>query len=112
MKEITRIHIARTPYSAEVDAKKALEEYLAAIKHALSADDDAMREIEARIVEILAGRGIANEGVITHKDVDAIEAQLGAPSDFADEDVAEAPAEQNVSDRRLMRDTSRGVLGG
>jgi len=112
MKEITRIHIARTPYSAEVDAKQALEEYLAAIKHALSADDDAMREIEARIVEILAGRGIANEGVITHKDVDAIEAQLGAPSDFADEDVAEAPAEQNVSDRRLMRDTSRGVLGG
>lgn len=112
MKEITRIHIARTPYSAEVDAKKALEEYLAAIKHALSADEDAMREIEARIVEILAGRGIANEGVITHKDVDAIEAQLGAPSDFADEDVAEAPAEQNISERRLMRDTSRGVLGG
>jgi len=112
MKEITRIHIARTPYSAEVDAKKALEEYLAAIKHALSADDDAMREIEARIVEILAGRGIANEGVITHKDVDAIEAQLGAPSDFADEDAAEIPAEQNVSERRLMRNTSRGALGG
>jgi len=32
MKEITRIHIARTPYSAEVDAKKALDEYRAAIK--------------------------------------------------------------------------------
>jgi phage shock protein PspC (stress-responsive transcriptional regulator) len=112
MKEITRIHIARTPYSAEVDAKKALEEYLAAIKKSLSADDDAMREIEARIVEILAGRGIANEGVITHKDVEAIEAQLGAPSDFADEDAPEESVEQNMSERRLMRDTSRGVLGG
>jgi len=114
MKEITRIHIARTPYSAEVDAKKALEEYLAAIKKSLSADDDAMREIEARIVEILAGRGIASEGVITHKEIEAVEAQLGAPSDFADEDAAEAYDDQanNVSERRLMRDTSRGVLGG
>lgn len=112
MKEITRIHIARTPYSAEIDAKKALEEYLAAIKGALSADDDAMREIEARIVEILAARGITNEGVITHTDIEAVEAQLGAPSDFADEDAAETPMEQNVSERRLMRDTSRGVLGG
>jgi len=112
MKEITRIHIARTPYSAEVDAKKALEEYLAAIKKSFGADDDAMREIEARIVEILAGRGIANEGVITHKDVEAIETQLGAPSDFADEDATEAPVEQSPSERRLMRDTSRGALGG
>lgn len=112
MKEITRIHIARTPYSAEVDAKKALEEYLTAIKKSLSADDDAMREIEARIVEILAGRGIANEGVITHKDVEAIETQLGAPSDFADEDAIDVPIEQNPSERRLMRDTSRGALGG
>ena len=113
MKEITRIHIARTPYSAEVDAKKALEEYLAAIKKSLSADDDAMREIEARIVEILAGRQISNEGVITHKDVEAIEAQLGAPSDFADEEALdEGTLEQPVGERRLMRDTSRGVLGG
>ena len=114
MKEITRIHIARTPYSAEVDAKKALEEYLAAIKKSLSADDDAMREIEARIVEILAGRGIASEGVITHKEIEAVEAQLGAPSDFADEDAAETFDDQanNASERRLMRDTSRGVLGG
>jgi len=112
MKEITRIHIARTPYSAEIDAKKALDEYLAAIKHALSADEDAMREIEARIVEILASRNIAQEGVITHADIEAVEAQLGAPSDFADEDAAEMSAEATVSERRLMRDTSQGVLGG
>jgi len=112
MKEITRIHIARTPYSAEIDAKKALEEYLVAIKKSLSADDDAMREIEARIVEILAARGIASEGVITHKDIEAVEAQLGAPSDFADEDAHEVSIEQTIRERRLMRDTSRGVLGG
>jgi len=112
MKEITRIHIARTPYSAEIDAKKVLEEYLMAIKKSLSADDDAMREIEARIVEILAARGIGNEGVITHTDIEAVEAQLGAPSDFADEDAAETPFESGAGERRLMRDTSRGVLGG
>ena len=27
MKEITRIHLAKTPFSVEVDAKKSLEKY-------------------------------------------------------------------------------------
>ena len=49
MKEITRIHLAKTPYDIEVDAKKALEKYLKAIERAMR-DDDVMYEIEARMV--------------------------------------------------------------
>jgi len=32
MKEITRIHLAKTPFSVEVDAKKSLEQYLDSIQ--------------------------------------------------------------------------------
>ena len=60
MKEITRIHLAQTPFNVELGAKKELEKYLAAIEKTLAADDDTLREIEARIVELLAERGVAD----------------------------------------------------
>ncbi len=72
MKEITRIHLAKTPFEIETSAKKDLEKYLAEIEKNMQADADAMREIEARMVEILAERGVATSGVITVADVVAI----------------------------------------
>ena len=113
MKEITRIHLAQTPFNSEVAAKKYLEGYLEAIKKALGADDDTMREIEARIVELLAERGISGEKVITKNDITAIEQQLGAPSDFVDNDTAKPEeVETGLAERRLFRNTDRGILGG
>lgn len=113
MKEITRIHLAQTPFNSEVAAKKQLEIYLEAIRKALDADDDTMREIEARIVELLAERGISGEKVITKNDITAIEQQLGAPSDFVDNDTAKPEeVEVGLAERRLFRNTDRGVLGG
>lgn len=111
MKEITRIHLARTPFNAEIDAKKALERYIDAIKRALGADDDTMREIEARIVEILSERGVTGEQVITTNDIDAIEAKLGAPDDFVDESDNEV-SHVSAPQKRLMRDPQDGLLGG
>lgn len=111
MKEITRIHLARTPFNIEVEARKALEKYLTAIEKALNADDDTMREIEARVIEILAERGVSAERAITMADEKAVEARLGSPSDFVDESEAE-PATAVASDKRLMRDSERGLLGG
>ena len=52
MKEITRIHLAKTPFSVEVDAKKSLEKYLNLIQKNMHAEPEAMREIEARMVEL------------------------------------------------------------
>lgn len=108
MKEITRIHLAATPYNIEIAAKKDLEKYIAAITKALGANDDALREIEARMVELLGERGIKGDKVITNTDVVSLREHLGAPGDFTDDDVVEGAKYS----KRLMRDTERGMLGG
>ena len=116
MKEITRIHLAKTPFSVEVDAKKSLEQYLDSIQKNMHAEPEAMREIEARMVELLAERGVSKDGVISHDDVLAVQKQMGEPQDFADGEAPETvdTAETNASKptKRLMRDPDNAILGG
>ena len=64
MKEITRIHLAKTAFSVEIDAKKSLEKYLNSIQKNMHADAEAMKEIEARMVEILAERGVMKKALL------------------------------------------------
>lgn len=116
MKEITRIHLAALPYNIEVAAKKDLEVYVDAIRAALNADDEAMKEIESRIAELLAERGVTGEKVITHADVEAVKSQLGDPKEFASDD--DEPRDVSVDTettkptKRLMRDPANQVLAG
>ena len=115
MKEITRIHLAKTAFSVEIDAKKSLEKYLNSIQKNMHADAEAMREIEARMVEILAERGVMKEGVIGDDDVLAIKNQMGEPRDFSDD--SEDPTDELTDDnekpeKQLMRDTDGAVIGG
>ena len=118
MKEITRIHLAKTPFSVEVDAKKSLEKYLNLIQKNMHAEPEAMQEIEARMVELLAERGVAKDGVIGNDDVLAIQKQMGEPRDFSDgSDNAEIDADVDDevlgnSPKQLMRDTEHGLIGG
>ena len=118
MKEITRIHLAKTPFSAEIDAKKSLEKYLNLIQKNMHAEPEAMQEIEARMVELLAERGVAKDGVIGNDDVLAIQKQMGEPRDFSDgSDNAETDADVDDealgnSSKQLMRDTEHGLIGG
>lgn len=117
MKEITRINLASLPYNVEIEAKKELEKYCAAIERNLGADAEAMREIEARMSELLADRGVTGEKVITNQDVEALKTQLGEAKDFAGDDaenydLLEAENHSDKPERRLMRDTSRRMLGG
>ena len=51
----------------------------------MHADAEAMKEIEARMVEILAERGVMKEGIISDDDVLAIKNQMGEPRDFSDD---------------------------
>ena len=117
MKEITRIHLAKTPFSVEVDAKKSLEKYLNLIQKNMHAEPEAMREIEARMVELLAERGVSKDGVISHDDVLAVQKQMGEPRDFSD-DVSEAIDEiedKDIDDKpakQLMRDPDNAIIGG
>ena len=108
MKEITRIHLAATPYNIEVAAKKELEKYIQGIERALATDDDTLREIEARMIEILAERGVKGETVITMANVTMLKERLGAPGEFIDE-----PQQLVSSDKkRLMRDEQGGMAAG
>ena len=117
MKEITRIHLAKTPFSVEVDAKKSLEKYLNLIQKNMHAEPEAMREIEARMVELLAERGVSKDGVISHDDVLAVQKQMGEPRDFSD-DASEAINEiedKDIDDKpakQLMRDPDNAIIGG
>ena len=116
MKEITRIHLAKTAFSVEIDAKKSLEKYLNSIQKNMHADAEAMKEIEARMVELLAERGVSKDGVISHDDVVAVQQQMGEPQDFADgeapETVDTAETNANKPTKRLMRDPDNAILGG
>mgnify|MGYP001009623829 FL=1 len=108
MKEITRIHLAKTAFSVEIDAKKSLEKYLNSIQKNMHADAEAMKEIEARMVEILAERGVMKEGIISDDDVLAIKTQMGEPRDFSDdsEDSTDELTDNNEKpEKQLMRDT-------
>ena len=116
MKEITRIHLAKTPFSVEVDAKKSLEQYLDSIQKNMHAEPEVMREIEARMVELLAERGVSKDGVISHDDILVVQQQMGEPQDFADGEVPETvdTVETNAAKptKRLMRDPDNAILGG
>ena len=115
MKEITRIHLAKMPFSVEVDAKKSLDKYLSSIQKNMNAESEAMREIEARMVELLEERGVTGERVVTAEDVDALKQQLGDPTSFIDEDKV-ADDEQGptvpMRERKLFRDTNNQIIGG
>ena len=116
MKEITRIHLAKVAYDIEIDAKKDIQKYIAALER-YAGDAEIVEDIEIRMTELLAERGVAAGGVIAKDDVAAVRAQLGEPSDFASEgDIAVGHDIGDAPKRRLFRDTdnamAEGVLAG
>lgn len=115
MKEITRIHLAKTPYDIELDAKEVLQKYLSEIKQMMGSED-AMYEIEARMVELLGERGVQSNGIITMSDVEDLRSKMGLPKEFSDgesnEDSQADLAPSNSPAKRLMRDTDNAIFGG
>lgn len=112
MNEITRIHLGRQPFTISVEAHQNLKKYLAAIQKKVH-DEEVVREVELRIAELLIERGITAEKVILPEDVVYIQAQLGSPSDFSDEDIEEEPTqEEDKTSKRLFRDTDSAMIAG
>lgn len=120
MDKIIRIHIARVPYSIEHRAEADFKKYLEDIRAGLAADTagDVMEDIELRITELLAERGVKADGVITAEDVQAVEQQLGRPEQVtdADSEAKNAAADTQTStggkSKRLLRDMDTALLGG
>lgn len=115
MKEITRIHLAKTPYDIELDAKEVLQNYLSEIKQMMGSED-TMYEIEARMVELLGERGVQSNGIITMSDVEDLRSKMGLPKEFSDSESTEDSqadlAPSNSPAKRLMRDTDNAIFGG
>lgn len=115
MKEITRIHLAKTPYDIELDAKEVLQKYLSEIKQMMGSED-TMYEIEARMVELLGERGVQSNGIITMSDVEDLRSKMGLPKEFSDsESTEDSQADlipSNSPAKRLMRDTDNAIFGG
>ena len=113
MNEITRIHLAKTPYNIELTAKKILESYLKSLE-SYAHDTELVRDIELRMVELLAERSVKPEGTIAIDDVEALRKQLGEPEEFIDDTDTLGP-EAVVADRssrKLYRHTNRAIFGG
>lgn len=114
MNDITRIHIAKTPYDIEPAAKKQLEKYIKQVE-TYASDTELLQDIEVRMTELLLERGVRANGVITSDDVAAVREQLGEPSDFMDAEGIDVNGPEVTTDwstRRLFRDTDQGVAGG
>lgn len=111
MKEITRIHLAKVAYDIELDAKKDIQNYIAALER-YAEDSELLDDIEIRITELLAERGVQAGGVITKDDVAAVRTQLGEPSDFAPEGTEIDIRTLNDEPRRIYRDVDGAILGG
>ena len=114
MKDITRIHIAKVPYSIELSAKKELEKYINALE-AYTADSELLQDIEIRITELLLERGVKQEEVISSDDVSAIRDQLGEPKEFMTDEATievDADAFSKEGTRKLYRDLDGAIIGG
>lgn len=111
MKEITRIHLAKVAYDIEVDAKKDIQKYITALER-YADDAELLDDIEIRITELLAERGVAAGGVIAKDDVVAVRVRLGEPSDFAPEGDIAVGRDIDDQTRKLYRDMDSAILGG
>lgn len=114
MKEITRIHIAKISYDIEIPAKKELEGYIKKLE--LYADDaEILEDIEMRITELLAERGVEKDDIVASDDVQAIRKKLGEPEEFIDDASSAMGANVELggeSKRKFFRDTDDAFLGG
>jgi phage shock protein PspC (stress-responsive transcriptional regulator) len=119
MNEITKIHLGRLPFTISVEAHKALQAYLTAIKHQAGAkNQEVLKEIETRMAELLTERGIKGDKVVLPEDIDYLKEQLGSPQDFKDDgDESEQTdgkhdKEKDDVPKRLFRDTDHGMVAG
>lgn len=116
MNEITNIHLGRQPFTISVEAHKALETYLQAIKREVGKKgEDVVKEVELRMAELLTERGISGEKVILPEDIDYLKEQLGEPAAFSDEeknDKSTDDVDEETASKRLFRDTENAMLAG
>ncbi len=111
MNEITHVHLGRQSFTISIDAHKVLRHYLAEIKKHVG-DTEVVDEVELRMAELLAERGVSGDKVILAKDVTYLQEQLGSPADFGDEEPTESAKAEDKTTKRLFRDTDNAMIAG
>jgi phage shock protein PspC (stress-responsive transcriptional regulator) len=104
-------------FNMEEDAYRLLKDYLDEIKNVLRHEPDAeeiMRDIEARIAEILNDRSDKRLKAVSTEDVNFVMLNMGKPGDFGDAptDSAGEPETTTSQRKRLFRDPDQRILGG
>lgn len=118
MNEVTTIHLGRQSCTIAADARKELEAYLSAIKHQAGPNaEEVLEEVELRMAELLAERGITGDKdkVVLAKDIAFLKEQLGEPRDFkedGDSSVESSSAPAETGPKRFFRDPNQAWLGG
>mgnify|MGYP000856993404 CR=1 FL=1 len=116
MNKTLNIELAGLLFHVEERAHAHLKTYLDSIAAALAhteGKEEIIREVEARMAELLRDALGDGRQVVTAQDVVAACDQIGRPEDFVEEE--EAPAEpraKSSGNRRLYRDPENGHVGG
>lgn len=112
MKEVTRIHLAKTTYDIEEGAKGRLADYFKKLR-SYEVGDEVAGDIEARMVELLEVSGVKPGSVIDLADIESVIEQLGQPEVIMGDDEADdTPVADGRRARRLFRSSDQVVAGG
>ena len=106
MKEITRVHIAKVAYDIEVLAKKAIEKYIGSLER-YADDPELLTDIEIRITELLADRGVLPGGVISSDDIAAVKILSDVAKKNEALELKAGIIEGNVQDKAKLEEFAR-----
>ncbi len=111
MNEVTKIHLGRQAFSISIEAQRQLRGYIDEIKKEVD-DKDVVDEVELRMAELLAERGVTGEKVILPADVEFLKKQLGNPQEFKEDDTEPDSTGRPSEGKRLFRDTDNAMVAG
>ena len=123
MKKTVNVNIGGMFFHIDEDAYEKLTRYLNAIKSSLSdpeANDEIIRDIEARISELFAEKMAHSAQVISMQELDEVIAVMGQPEDYmVDEEIFEDSTPNskrrqaaNTSSKKLFRDIDDKFIAG
>ncbi len=118
MKKTLTINLAGLVFHIDEDAYNKLKEYLENIESHISDENESreiIRDVEARIAEILTNKKKDNRQVVTLSDIDGIITVMGQPNDFAGDKEEEEKASHTFTQRnyrRMYRDPDHRIIGG
>lgn len=117
MNKTVNINLGGIVFHIDEDAYQKLSRYFDAIKRSLnnsSGQDEIIKDIEMRILELLSEKLVSDKHVIGLKEIDEVIAVMGQPEDYIIEDDSknESAYQAYKKSKKLYRDKDKGMIGG